>query len=95
MTKPLPENFADYPMSVAERRAAFGLDGSLWTPRDALIAMLRDIDAGTINTDALVISYRHRDETGGAHTFYRAATPDKCTALGLMELAKNLILTED
>lgn len=49
-------NFADAPVSLAAKRAEQRQDGRLWTPRDALIDMLRDIDTGKINPSVMVIA---------------------------------------
>ena len=55
--KELPESFANYPTSIAEKKASNTPQGAdLWKPRDALIACLRAIDAGEIDPDYLIIS---------------------------------------
>lgn len=48
-------SFADAPVSLATKRAERAEDGRLWTPRDALIDALRDIDLGRLNPNVLVL----------------------------------------
>ncbi len=55
-----------------------------WRPRDALAAMLREIDEGTVNPDALVICFRYPD--GG--TGFMSSAPDVVTMIGIVECAK-------
>lgn len=83
------ENFANAPQSVTELRSNRTEDGSKWLPRDALIALLRAIDAGQYpGLDALVIAYRVKLDTGATQSFFFQACPDYHTALGVLEGAK-------
>ncbi len=52
------ERFDDMPVSVAEARAHRSYRASDWLPRDALVNLLRDIDAGRVHPDTLFIAYR-------------------------------------
>ena len=45
------------PNELAERRAQEKSDCRLWTPKDALLACLRDIESGEINPECLAIHY--------------------------------------
>lgn len=80
-------NYKDYPPSVAERKAAKTENAKDWTPRDALITLLREIDNGEVNVDALVIAFREKDEKRN-RTRFLAASPDSHTTYGLLETAK-------
>lgn len=40
----MTDDFSDAPKSITEIKADRAFDGRLWTPRDALIAALRDVD---------------------------------------------------
>lgn len=82
---PSPDSFKDYPVSLAEMRPG---DSSKWTPRDALIKALRDLDSGEIECDSLVIIARTKGSDGSAFPKYYAAMPDVIQALGLVELWK-------
>lgn len=77
-------NFGSYPRTIGEIRSDQSGKGSDWTPREALIAMLREIDSGRVKPDALVICFRH----SGNKTSFMAATPDGLTTLGLLERVK-------
>jgi hypothetical protein len=82
------ESFANAPISVTEHRGNKTENGAKWTQRDALIAMLREIDKGNLpNLDALVIAYRTNDGESTQSFFYQAC-PDHHTALGVLEAAK-------
>jgi len=45
------------PNDFAEKRVNQAQDCRLWTPKDALLACLRDIESGKINPDKLCIHY--------------------------------------
>lgn len=66
-------DFSDAPISLAERRAAVKQDGRLWSPRDALVDMLRSIDRKEIDVEAMVICYRRRREDDGRSLHYTLA----------------------
>lgn len=77
-------DYSDHPISLSEARAHREHDSRLWTARDALISMLRDIDSGEINPDALVAVCRTKDEDGSYRTTFVNATPDVHVAMGLL-----------
>lgn len=80
----MTDDFAGYPVSVSEARADREDDCRLWSPRDALISVLRDIDEGKVAPDALICVYRQRGEDGIMTTHFAAASPDIHTSLGLL-----------
>lgn len=51
------ENFANAPPSITEIRSDKSGKSSDWTPRDALVAMLRDIDKGELDPEQILIVY--------------------------------------
>jgi hypothetical protein len=57
--------------------------GTQWTPREALEAMLSEIDSGKIAPDSLVICFRQDGNPG-----FISSAPDVVTMLGLCEGAK-------
>ncbi len=77
-------DYGNHPVSLTEARAQRSEDSRLWTPRDALISLLRDIDSGEINPDALVTVCRTKDEDGSYRTTFANATPDVHVAMGLL-----------
>ena len=84
-TSKTPSNFEDHPQSITELKAGRDCDMTVWTPRDALIALLRQIDGG-MKVDAVVIVFRQCDEDGGTITGSHKAAPDIHTALGLLSI---------
>lgn len=78
------DDFSNAPQSIAELRASRSESAKDWTPRDALIATLRDIDNGKIDDmDGLVIVYgRKRPEGRSVH--YSVASESSTHTLGLI-----------
>lgn len=64
----MTDSFKDAPVSLAEKRADKAANASLWTPRDALISLLREIDGG-LNVEMCVISYRVKDVGDQPHQY--------------------------
>ncbi|MGL5734197.1 MAG: hypothetical protein ACRCYS_04950 [Beijerinckiaceae bacterium] len=78
------DDFSSHPTSLGEVRSERSERASDWTPRDALISVLRDIDAGAIAPDALIISYRLPTPDGIGSTSFVMASPDPLVCLGLL-----------
>ena len=87
-----PTSFKDHPASVTELRATRNSDGTEWTPRDALISMLRKIDEG-LDVDSLIITYKyHKDPDDTGYVSSCTAAPDAFTALGMLLITQKHIL---
>lgn len=69
----MSDNFANYPESITEIASAKAEDCSKWTPRDALIATLRELDAGEVKPEALLIAYTYRTDDKHRKFSYRLA----------------------
>jgi hypothetical protein len=82
------EEFAKHPVSVLEVISERSGNAADWTPRDALINLLREIDSGEVKPDALVICLREAVSPGVTSTSYRNCGPDIHTSLGLLEHIK-------
>ena len=82
------DDFSNYPESMTEIKGNKSQNGAKWTPRDALVSLLRAIDRGEANPDALVIAYRTKREDGNTFSHYYQACPDHHTAIGVLEAAK-------
>lgn len=81
------ESFAAMPPSVTELRANRSEDGGDWTPRDVLIATLREIDSGRLKPDALIICMREPAPhlgPGACATSMKNAVDDPLVAYGLL-----------
>lgn len=79
----MDKDFSKEPLTLSEARAHRAHDAKRWTPRDVLISALRDLDAGVIKPDALIVAYNTRvdddDKTG-----YKVSSPNFLTSLGLI-----------
>lgn len=85
------DNYADFPKSITEIRADREDNGSLWTPRDSLIAALRAIDSGEWTPDAAVLIFRIKGEDGSDIKFFQA-TPDPDTKVGIIYRALHTVV---
>ena len=92
-----PDNFNELPDSINTVKALREGDPTLWSPRDALIHVLKRIDAGEIIGDNLIVIYETKDEDDPylATTIIRSYKQERSTLLvGMLEEAKQMILTE-
>ena len=55
------DDFSKHPPSVGEMKSDIVGDARYWTPRDALISLLRDIDSGKTTITDIAIVYREED----------------------------------
>lgn len=79
-------DFSGHPITLGEARVG---DWTTWTPREALVKTLREIDSGevVIRSLAMVRELEQGEEEVGLDT--RVASPDGIGAvIGLFELAK-------
>lgn len=79
----MPEERTDYaahPVLLSERRS--GNSAAAWTPREALIAMLRDIDQG-MEVERLIICYDGIKGSG-----FRNCTQTVMEAIGLLQVTQ-------
>lgn len=82
-------SFANAPQSITEIRSDRTNDASVATPRDILIAMLRDIDSGRINPVALIVCVK----AGDMEYKFSCASPSIQTSVYMLERAKHRMLT--
>lgn len=59
-------------ISMNEQRAMKKNDNSLWSPRECLEAVLRDLDAGEINPKSLLVVYTEENADKKTISAYRA-----------------------
>jgi hypothetical protein len=82
-------DFSSHPKSIAEIKASKAGDGALWTPRDALISALREIDSGNIDpSDLIVVMRLKQPDSGVVRSFTSAA--DGLIARGMLAAALQL-----
>lgn len=88
----LPKSFADHPRSIAEIRSDRSQDAADWTPRDVLIAALRDIDSGLIKPDTLVIVWSKTKGSVSDESYY-CASPSPIFTIGTLARVTHKIQT--
>ncbi len=81
--------FEAMPVSIGEVRADKTRSAADWTPREALIELLRRIDSGEYpDMDALILCWRTLKRTPTKaveiNSFYSASSPDIHTTLGVL-----------
>lgn len=89
------ESFAEYPISIAESKALSKRDARHWTPREALISVLRDIDSGKVSPTLMVIHWKTGKEDNSYTTGYAVAGGIKHEILGVMAEAVHEIIAGD
>lgn len=80
--------------SLGELRAKQEGNAALWTPRDALVNALRDMDEGRVAPTALVVAMVMPRRTGTQDSRYYVSAPSLAMALGTMRLAEAHILKD-
>ena len=80
--------FRNYPQTIGEIRADRSDKASDWTPRDALICLLRRIDSG-VDVKELVVSYVSIDDD--EPTTHFLAIQDRNASLGLVARVMHLL----
>lgn len=82
-SKATEESFAEYPVSITTHKATMHRDAGLWTPRDALVDMLRRIDRGELKPRAIIIGVDFEGEDGDGAMTYNISSPNFLTSVGL------------
>jgi hypothetical protein len=85
------DSYADAPTSITEAKSCKLHDGSLWTPRDAIISVLRDIDAGKIKVKNVAICLTVEDDDGDVATEHVAAYKTRLELLGTIIKTMNWV----
>ena len=80
-------DYKDHPPSVTELRSEKTNDAADWTPRDALITALRDIDSGRQEPTCLVIIMGMIDESSIIMPLSYVSSPNKFVTAGLLSIA--------
>lgn len=82
------DDFSKYPITIGEARLSG--DAAKWSPREALISLLREIDEGELDPEAIIIGMMTRDkETPSAtRVRYRVSSPDAIVTLGILEMIR-------
>jgi hypothetical protein len=97
MTNDLPafENFSNAPISLTEVKAHKERSSEPWTARDALVSLLRDIDAGKVKPSSIIIVYdMFNEKNNGSTTFYVAAVRGFHKAIGMLTYCRWLMMDD-
>lgn len=80
--------YSNHPVSLAEVRSSKTQNAADWTPRDALITVLRKIDRGEIAPEAIIIAWAQFKPGGVTDFGFQNAAPNIIVSTGLLENAK-------
>jgi hypothetical protein len=80
--------------SLNEHRALAQDDCSLWTPRELLAALIREMDSGKLSADGMVVCYCRKDGTMQMTNMKRAKLTTM-EVVGLMEIVKHDLLRSE
>lgn len=58
------DNYADKPQTISELRGNKTGKATDWTPRDALLVALREIDSAAVKPEVMVVAFAERLESG-------------------------------
>lgn len=88
-------NFADVPITITAARSRRSGRGNEWTPRDALIDVLRAIDAGELKpTDLFIGMVSEGRDADHIKPEYRSACASLLNTLGVIELSRQAYLKD-
>lgn len=91
----MSEDFSQYPVSIAELRSDRTKHAADWSPRDLLIALLREIDQGKHpNLDTMIVVFSEHTDDGSASTKYRISSANPYKTFGLLGLAQQHIFQD-
>ena len=79
-------NYKNHPPSISELRSEKTDDAADWTPRDVLIAALRDIDEGTQKPTCLIVIMAMIDESSVVMPLSYVSSPNKFVTAGLLSM---------
>ena len=80
-------DYKNHPPSISELRSEKTNDAADWTPRDVLIAALRDIDSGKQEPSCLVVIMGMIDESSIVMPLSYVSSPNKFVTAGLLSMA--------
>lgn len=85
----MTDDFSNHPVSLGEARANKAHDAGLWSPRDALISVLRDIDSGALKPDHVIVLSATIQDRGGTSMDYRSSIPNTFYGVGMLTAGIN------
>jgi hypothetical protein len=88
-THSFPENFKDFPTILGDVRSDISGMGADWSPRDLLLTMLKELDAGEISADTLVVGWCYNDKNNVPQVCSRSASKDPMRAIAVFSVINN------
>lgn len=89
------DDFKNHPTTLGEVKSDRSGKGSDWTPRDALVRALRDLDSGEWKPESVFISMTEKvGEDSVVNRQYYAAGPSALHIVGTIEVCKNAYLID-
>lgn len=85
-------SYANEPVSFLEARSEKLSDSSIWTPRDALISVLRRLDAGEMVPRDLIVIWTEEHEGKTFNVNSVIACPTTLISVGLLTVAVHDLL---
>ena len=87
----MTDDYSKHPPTISELRADKTGSSKDWTPRDAIIAALRDIDSGEVDPETLIIGYHDKKEN---RPRWYWAGPNRYTMVGVLAYLQHMVITE-
>jgi len=85
------EDFSKAPKTIGELRAHKSQNAKDWTPRDALISVLRQIDSGEIKLDDVMILAVEAFPDGGDRIVVTSNTDTRTRQCGILARAMAVV----
>ena len=95
MGKTQMDDYKDYPPSITEIKSDKTQNGKDWTPRDALIAALRDVDSGILKAEYCILIFGEIDEEDCTFTKFFNSTPNRYILQGMIEDFKRRLIVRE
>lgn len=89
----MSDEYSNHPPSITEIKAERSSKSEDWTPRDALIKTLRDIDNGVRKPDSLIVMMIEQEPDDMVVPYYSAAGT-LVQVMATMALVKNVYLND-
>lgn len=80
---------SDNIVNLAEARAVAAEDSRLWTPLDCIRALLRDMESGEVDADAILVHWYQKTEDGGRVLRQTNANLNRPEAIAMIVLAQD------
>lgn len=80
------DDFSNFPQTLGQIRASKAKNGALWTPKEALLDALGQIDRGEIDPSDLIIVARCKGEKSGDINLFNSSQ-DGVIACGMLARA--------